>query len=183
MKGGWIQPNSHAVRTNAKDGHPAHAGHAFELVFEIKGCKIIQEERVEFFIGGGQRDDLQDGGGFRAGHDPLALHAGGKLGDSRRDAVLDKNLGGIRINSDIERHDEVVVSLVGGKRLHVDHPLHAVHRLFDGQGHLFDHRSGTGAGIRCRDLNRRGSDRGVLRNGEHPNRHAAEEHHHKGDDI
>ena len=116
-------------------------------------------------VGGGQRDDLEDGRGLLLGHHPLLLHRHRQLRHGRRDAVLDQHLREVQVGANVERDRERVAAIRGAGGLHVEHLLDAVDLLLDGQRDRLDQRLGAGAGVGGRDLHSGRCDGGYCATG------------------
>ena len=57
-----IEPDAHAVVGGSEQAHIAHAAHALQLVQQVDGDVVRQEELVVLRRFGGEGDELQDGG-------------------------------------------------------------------------------------------------------------------------
>ncbi len=134
---------------------------------------VAQVELVVAAVGRDDVDAHED-----VGH-PLPRRHAGLLDDVRKHrqgqvhAVLHQHLGQVQVHPLLEGHREIVGAVVGRRRLHVEHPLHAVDLLLDGRGHRLGHHLGAGAGIGAHDLHRRRRDRRVLGQGQIPHRQPA----------
>ena len=178
-----IQPDAHAVRADAEDGYAADAFDASEFIFEINFGEVIEVETIELFLGRGEGDDLEDGGGFGLGDHALGLDGGGELGEGGGHAILDEDFCAIGVGADIEGNDQGIVAFVGAEGLHIDHAFDAIDLLFDGESDLIDHRAGTGPWVGGGDLDGWGGNGGELGDGEAEDGDASEEHHDEGENV
>ena len=123
---------------------------------------VTEEQTVEARLVAGEGDDLQDRRGLLARDHAVVLYGIGQRRERGCDAVLHQHLREIQVRADLEGHRERVVTVVGARRLHVEHVLDAVHLLLDGQGDGVDERAGIGTGIARGDLHRGWSDGRIL---------------------
>ena len=98
------------------------------------------------------------------------LHGNAIIVDGRRQLRgclvcphLRQNLIGARVRLDVEVHGHGRRAVVGVKRIHVFHAVHATHLLLDGSGDRLLDGQRVGAHVRGQNLNLRVGDVGELR--------------------
>ena len=178
-----IQPDPHGILADAEDVDIAHAGQARELADQVDGGVVAEIEAVVAPVLRGQRGDLQDRRRFLLHIDALGLDGIGQLGERDGDPVLHQHLGEVQIGADLEGDDQGIGAVAGAGGLHIDHMLHAVDLLLDGERHGVHHGGGAGAGIARRHRNGGRDDIGILGDGQLVERHAADEHEDDGQHI
>ena len=92
-----IKPDAHAVLADAEDVHVRHPGNAREFVAQLECREVAQEERVILIVRRGERDDLQDGGGFFLRHHALLLDGLRQLRECGGNAVLHQHLREVEV--------------------------------------------------------------------------------------
>src|SRR3546814_10562786 len=102
-------------------------------------------------VGRVQRDELKERRGLLADLDPLTLDILRHLRLGQADAVLHVDGIDVRIGTDGEGHRQRIAAVVAARRLHVEHPVDAVHLGFDGLGDRRLDDAGAGARIPGRD--------------------------------
>ena len=158
-----VEPHAHRILADAEHVDVADAGNARQFIHQVDGRVIAQEQAVVVGAWRGQRDDLQDRGGFLLHHHALRLHRRRQRRGGAGDPVLHQHLGEIQVGADVERHRQGIAAVARAGGLHVQHALHAVHLLLDRQGDGVHHGLGAGAGIARGDLHCRRHHVRILR--------------------
>ena len=121
-----IEPDADGVLAGAEHGNAADAFDAGNLVEQVDGGVVRQEQAVVAAVRRGERDDLQDRRRSLVGLHALLLHALGQSGERARHPVLDQDLRLVAVGADLERDGERVLAVAGRQRGHVDHALDPV---------------------------------------------------------
>ena len=148
-----IQPDAHAVLTDAEDVHVRHAFHPRKFVAQLQGGEIAQEKSIVIGMRRSECDDLQDGGGFLLRYDALLLDCLGQLRERGGNAILHEHLRKIEIGSDFEGDCQRIATIGSAGGLHVKHVLDTVDLLLDRKRDCLDQRLCIRAGIIGRYLN------------------------------
>ena len=134
-----------------------------QLVDDIDGGVIGDEERVVFPVFAVERNELQYRGRFLLDRQSLLLELRGQLRERRLDAIIDVDRVDVGIGAKLKTYGEVIAPVIAARALHVDHLVDAddlrLERLRDGS---FEH-CGGGAGIDRGDLDLGRYDIGELR--------------------
>ena len=178
-----VQPDAHGVLPGAEHRHVAHAVEPTQFVLHVDDGVVRQEQAVEATVGRDKPDEFEDRGRLLLGRHALDLHLGRKRGQRDGHPVLDQDLRQIGVCADREGDRQGVGAVVGARRLHVDHVLHAVDVLLDRQGDGVDKGPCAGAGIARRDLHGRWDDVRILCVGQLNKRHEADEHDHQRNHV
>ena len=174
-----VQPDAHRVGAGAKHIDFGHTRDAGELVLEVDGAVIGQEQAVVDARGRDQVGEQQDVGRLLLDRDALGRDLRRQLGLRDRDPLIDQRLRGIHVGADLEGHHQRVGAVRGAVGLHVEHARHAVDLLLDRDAHRVGDGGGTGTRIAGRDVDRGRRDVGILRDRQPQDRHRTQEH---GDD-
>ena len=173
-----VDPDPHAVIALPGDEDVADPRQAEQLVADIHQRIVAQVELVVAAVGRDDVDAHEDvGHPFPRRHAGLLDHVG-QHRQGQVHPVLHQHLGQVQVHPLLEGHREIVGAVVGRRRFHVQHPLHAVNLLLDGRGHGLGYHLGAGAGIGATDLHRRRSDRRILRQGQIPHSQPARQRDH-----
>ena len=168
-----IEPDPHRILAGAEHGDVADAGQARQLVPQVDGGVVGQEQAVVAGVRRRQRHEQQDRGRLLLHRDALVLHRLRQLRQRGRDAVLHQHLREVQVGADLEGDRQRIGAVGGAVGLHVEHVLDAVDLLLDRQRDGVDHGLGAGAGIAGGDLHRRRHDVGILRDREADTAHTA----------
>jgi len=176
-----VQPHAHRV-LRAERGHLAHAGNPGQDFFQVRLGVVAQIIPVHAAVFGDEpHDDQVIPRRF------ADLHAGAldhlrQAGHGQLQLVLHLGPGQIRVGPRLEGQlDAGRARGIAGPR-EIQHVVEARHLLLDDLRHAVLHRLGRGTGVETLDRNRRGRDRGILRDGQDVNRESAQHHHDDGDD-
>ena len=178
-----IEPDPHRILAGAEHRHVADAGQARQLVAQIDGGVVAEEQAVIGRVRRRQRHEQQDRRRLLLHRHALVLHRLRQLRQRARNPVLHQHLREVEIGADLERHRQRVGAVGAAVGLHVEHVLDAVDLLLDRQRHGIDHGLGGGAGIARRHLHRRRHHVGILRDRKAEQRHAADQDHQDRDDV
>ena len=175
-------PGAHRVILRAPNGRVADAGRAFDLIEQIDGHVIGEEQRIVRVLGRIDRDDAEQRRGFLFDRDALALHVRRQLRQRHLDPVVDVDGVDVGIGAELERSGQRVAAIVAARALHVDHLVDADDLRLDDLGDgRFDHR-GISAGIKRRDRDLRRHDIRILRQRDGVEREQAGDRGDDGDD-
>ena len=167
----------------AEHGDVADAGQSRQLVANVDGGVIAEEQTVIGRVRRGQRHEQQDRGGPLLHGDALVLHRLRQLRQRARYPVLHQHLREVEVGADLEGDRQRIGAVGAAIGLHVEHVLDAVDLLLDRQRDGIDHGLGAGAGIAGRDLHGRRHDVGILRDRKAEQAHAADQDHQDRDDV
>src|SRR5713101_16172 len=174
-----LDPDAHGVVGGAEEEHLAHAAHPVQRVVDVDVGVVGEEERVVPLIGRVQSEDDQRQARRLAVGEAELIDVRRQVRLRLRHAVGHVDLVDVRVGVDVEGHRQLHGAVVGVGGLHVEHVVHAVHRLLERRGdRLLDGqrvRAGEGGGDD--DLGR--DDRRVLRDRQAAHRQKAP---HDGDD-
>ena len=106
-----VEPDAHRVLTGAEYGDVADARKARQLVADIDGGIVAQEQAVISVIRRGQRDEQKYGGRTLLNGDALILDSLWQLRQRAGHAVLHQNLREVEVDADPERHGQGVAAV------------------------------------------------------------------------
>ena len=158
-----IEPDAHAVVERAEQVGVADAGHPLDVVEDVDGGVVAQEQRVVATVGRVDRQHLKDRRRLLLDGHALPADLLGQLRQRQRDPVLHVDCVDVGIGADGEADRQGVAAVVARGRLHVERLVDAHDLGLDRLRHgLLDHR-GASARIACGDLHLRRHDVGELR--------------------
>ena len=178
-----IEPDPHRILAGAEHGDVADAGQPRQLVADVDGGVVGEEQAVIGRLRRRQRHEQQDRRRPLLHGDALVLHRLRQLRQRARHPVLHQHLREIQVGADLERHRQRIGAVGAAVGLHVEHVLDAVDLLLDRQRHGIDHGLGAGAGIARRHLHRRRHHIGILRDRKAEQADAADQDHQDRDDV
>ena len=178
-----IEPDPHRILAGAEHRDVADAGQTRQLVADIDGGVIAQEQAVIGRFRRRQRHEQQNRRRLLLHGDALVLHRLRQLRQRARHPVLHQHLREVEVGADLERHRQRIGAVGAAVGLHVEHVLDAVDLLLDRQRHRIDHGFCAGAGIAGGDLDRGRHDVGILGDGEPEQADAADQDHQDRDDV
>ncbi len=175
-------PGAHGVILRAPDRGIADAGRALDLIEQIDGDVIGEEQRIVGVLGRIDRDDAEQRRGFLFYRDALALHVRRQLRQRHLDAVVDVDGVDVGIGAELEGRRERVAAVVAARALHVDHLVDADDLRLDDLGDGRFHHRRIGAGIKRGDRDLRRHDIRILRQRDGIEREQAGDRRDDGDD-
>ena len=166
-----VEPDSHRVVTGAEHGDGADAVDAVQLVRDLDGGIIRNEERVARLVWGMEMHDHHQVGRALGRGDPDIANVRGDTRLSDRDPVLDLDLGNIEVGAELEGHVNLETAIAGRVRGHVDHVLDAVDLLLEGSNDRGGDHVRARSGILAADPHHRRRDLRILGNRQPPDGH------------
>ena len=158
-----VDPDPHAVVERTEQVGVADAGHALDVVEDVDGGVVAQEQRVVAAVRRVDRQHLQDRRRLLLDGDALAADLLGQLRHGQGDAVLHVDRVDVGVGADLEADGQRVAAVVARGRLHVERLVDAHDLRLDRLRHgLLDH-GGPGARVARGDLHLRRHDVGELR--------------------
>ena len=175
-----LDPDAHGIFAGAHDRDLAHAVDFEQLVLKID-VSVVREEFVVVTAVAVQREDHQ-----KTRHRLLRHHA---LRDDRRgkqcgrggDVVLREDRIQIGIGTHVEDYLQHHRTVVGTRRLHVEHVAHAHHALRHGRGHGVVDRLRVGSAVTGGHFHDGRRNVGILFDRKIENRNRAQQHDRQGD--
>ena len=134
-----IEPDPHRILAGAEHRDVADAGQPRQLVLDVDGGVVAQEQAVVGRFRRRQRHEQQDRRRLLLDGDALVLHRLRQLRQRARHAVLHQHLREVEVGADLERHRQRIGAVGAAVGLHVEHVLDAVDLLLDRQRHGVDH--------------------------------------------
>ena len=177
-----LDPDAHGVVAGSEDARFADARHAIERIEDVDVRVVGKEQRVVGLVGRRQRHDQhRESGGLPHGEAERA-DVRRQVRLRLRQAILHVDLIEVGHRVDVEGDGQRHRSVVRVRRLHVEHVVDAVHRLFERRGDRVLDCQRVGARIRCRHENLRWHDGRELGDRQPAQGHQAAEHGDDGDD-
>ena len=120
-----LHPGAHRVVLRTPQRGVADAGRALDLVEQVDGDVVGDEQRVVGLLRRVDRDHAEQRRGLLLDGDALALHVLRQLGQRHLHAVVDVDGVDVGIGAELERHEQRVAAVVAADALHVDHLVDA----------------------------------------------------------
>ena len=177
-----LDPDAHRVIEGAELVGLTDPRHPCQLVLDVDGGKVGEEEGALAVVRGIDVDHQQQVGGLGLDRHPQVLDLGGQQGQGLGDPVLGVDLGDVRVRAHGEGHRQGIGPRGGGDRGHVEHVLYTVDLLLDGATDGAGDGLGVGAGIGGVDHDHRRGDVGVLGDGDGLDGQEPGHHQDDGDD-
>ena len=161
-----IQPYTHGVITGSHDIHRSHSRHTGQLVYQIQVGKVGQVNTIINTVTT-QCKHHHNIGGLLLHRHSLHLHCFGQRIQRYADPVLYHHSRHIDIGPYFESHGQRISARCGGIGAHIQHSVHTVHLLFNGDTDSLCYSFSIGPRIYRTDLHGRRRNIGVLRHGQY----------------